>query len=246
MRVDKAGREDWIVGALALLLMIDLLELPWYRMGGGMVSGILLPSVSNTATGPPAAFIGVLAVLASLAVLLDLLVEHLSPDRDVPSIKGSRTLTRHALAIAAAVLIALKFVLHLTLIGNLAVGFWFGVVLAAALVYATTRARRHEPPARARTDAPARAQTDAPATARTDAPATARTDAPATPRTDAPARTRTDAPEPATHDQLPDEPGEPPEDGERREQTGEPESAETTDAAKPESAKTAETAGPES
>ncbi len=154
MTVDKASREDWIVGGLALALVIDLLELPWHTVGGGTVSGISLPSISDPATGPPAAFLGVLAVLATLAVLLDLLVQHLSPETSIPTIGDSRPFTRYVLAIAAAALIALKFVLHLGQIGNLGVGFWLGVVLAAALVYASAQARRHQAPAGASAETP--------------------------------------------------------------------------------------------
>jgi hypothetical protein len=154
---DRATRRDWIVGGLALLLVIDLLELPWHTVGGGTISGISLPSISNPGTGPPAAFLGVLAVLASLAVLFDLVFERLSPQTNVPSIGGNRSLTRYALAIAAAVLMALKFVLHLTQIGNLGVGFWFAAVLVAALVYATMQAKRDEPAPRASAEESARA-----------------------------------------------------------------------------------------
>jgi hypothetical protein len=147
--VDKARRVDWIVGGLALLLVIDLLELPWYTVGGGTISGISLPSISNPATGPPAAFLGVLAMLASLAVVLDLVFEYLSPATTIFSLGGNRSFTRYVLAIAAVVLLALKFILHLGEIRNLGVGFWFGAILAAALVYATKRARRDEPAPRA-------------------------------------------------------------------------------------------------
>jgi hypothetical protein len=150
--VDNVRREDWIVGGLALLLVIDLLKLPWYTVAGGTVSGISLPSISNSATGSPDRFLGLLAVLAALAVLFDLLFEHLSPDTHIPAINGSRTLTRCALAIVAALLLALKFIFHLTQIGSLGVGFWLGALLAAALVYATIKARQTEPPATARPD----------------------------------------------------------------------------------------------
>jgi hypothetical protein len=158
--VDKARREDWIVAGLALLLVIDLLELPWHTIGGVTISGISLPSISDPATGPPAALLGVLAVLASLAVLLDVVVEHLSPETSIPSIGGNRSLTRYLLAIAAAACIGLKFVLHLTQIGNLGVGFWFGAPLAAALVYATRKARRDEPQAGGRRSEPAASESD--------------------------------------------------------------------------------------
>lgn len=145
MNTETVRREDWVVGGLALLLVIDLLELPWYTIGGGTVSGISLPSISNPATGSPAAFLGVLAVIAVLAVLADLIFLYLSPDTDLPAIDGNRSFTRFVLASTAAALLALKFILHVTQIGHMGIGFWFGIVLAAALVVATHMGRRDEP-----------------------------------------------------------------------------------------------------
>ena len=133
------------MGGLAVLLVIDLLELPWHTVAGGTISGISFPSISNRATGPPDGLLGVLAVLATLAIVFDLLLEHFSPDTQIPSINGSRTLTRFALAITAAGLLALKFILHLTQIGDLGSGFWFGAVITAALVYATMKAWEANP-----------------------------------------------------------------------------------------------------
>lgn len=146
MSVDKARRVDWVVGGLALLLVADLLALPWYSVGGSVVSGITLRAVSETATGWPSAFLGVLAVVATLGVLIDLVLERLSPDTPIPAIHGDRAMTRHVLAVVSATLLALKFVLHLGVLGNLGVGFWLGAALTGALVYATMRARRAEPP----------------------------------------------------------------------------------------------------
>jgi hypothetical protein len=154
VNTDRVKREDWVVGGLALLLVIDLLELPWHEVAGGTVSGILLPSISNRATGPPDGLFAVLAVLATLAIIFDLLFEHVSPDTQIPAIEGSRTLTRFVLAGAAAGLLAVKFILNLNEIGDLGSGFWFGAVVAAALVYAAMKAWQAEP---ARTAGSARA-----------------------------------------------------------------------------------------
>ena len=125
--------------------MIDLLELPWHEVAGGTVSGISLPSISNRATGPPDGLFGVLAVLATLAIIFDLVFEHVSPDTQIPAIEGSRTLTRFVLAGTAAGLLAVKFILNLSEIGDLGSGFWFGAVVAAALVYAAMKAWQAEP-----------------------------------------------------------------------------------------------------
>ncbi len=154
MNTAGVKREDWVVGGLALLLVIDLLELPWHEVAGGTVSGISLPSISNRATGPPDGLFGVLAVLATLAIIFDLLLEHASPDTQIPAIEGSRTLTRFVLAGTAAGLLAVKFILNLSEIGDLGAGFWFGAVVAAALVYAAMKAWQAEP---ARTAGSARA-----------------------------------------------------------------------------------------
>ncbi len=146
------------MGALAVLLVIDLLELPWHTVAGGTISGISFPSLSDRATGPPDGLFAVLAVLATLAIVFDLLFEHLSPDTQIPSINGSRALTRFALAIAAAGLLALKFILNLDEFGNLGTGFWFGVVVTAALVYATMKAWEANPAPAAGADRPAGAE----------------------------------------------------------------------------------------
>ncbi len=145
MSTENVRREDWVVGGLALVLVFVLLELPWYTIGGGTVSGISLPSISNPATGSPAAFLGVLAVLGILAVLFDVVFEHLSPDTDLPAIDGNRSHTRFILASVAFGLLALKFLLHLTEFGHLGVGFWLGIVLSGVLVLVTLKARREEP-----------------------------------------------------------------------------------------------------
>lgn len=118
------------MGAVALALIIDLLFLPWFSFG----------PLSVTATGAPDGWLGVLAVLSAVALLADLAVERLSPAAPLPSLSGGRTQTRFVLAAVTAVFLALKFLfnIHWSLFGY---GFWVAVVLAAALVYLTVRAR---------------------------------------------------------------------------------------------------------
>jgi hypothetical protein len=127
--MDKLSRDDLIVGGLALLLVIDLLFLPWFSYG----------PFSLSATDAPDGWAGILAVLAAIAVLADLLIERLSPQTTLPNFGGSRTTTRLYLAIGAAVFVALKFVfnIHFSLFGF---GFWAGIVLTALLCVATLRA----------------------------------------------------------------------------------------------------------
>jgi hypothetical protein len=128
MRLDELSKDDWIVAGVALLLAIDLLFLPWFSVAG----------FSFSATDSPDGWTGILAVIAAIAILADVLIERLSPQTTLPNFGGSRTATRFRLAATAAFFVALKFILHIhfSLFGF---GFWAGIVLAAALFYATLR-----------------------------------------------------------------------------------------------------------
>jgi len=136
MDVSKFTRDELILAGLALLLVIDLLFLPWFDISVGI--GTFSVSATSSATGAPDGWLGVLAVLAALAVVADLAVERLDGP-ELPAIGGSRTGTRLALAGAAALFVALKFLFHIhfSLFGF---GFWAGVVLTVALVVLARRA----------------------------------------------------------------------------------------------------------
>src|SRR5579862_7170309 len=138
MKLDNIARDDWVLGGIALALIIDLLLLPWFDLSIGPIS------LTSTATGAPDGWLGVLATMAAVAVLADLAVERLSPQTTIPAISGSRTTTRFGLSLVAALFVALKFLFHIhfSLFG---IGFWLGVVLTAALVVVTARVRHEEP-----------------------------------------------------------------------------------------------------
>jgi hypothetical protein len=135
MSLDAVRRDDWLMGGVALLLVIDLLFLPWFDVSFGPIS------ITSTATGAPDGWLGVLAVLAAVGLIADLAVERLSPQTQVPAIGGSRAATRLALAGITALFVALKFLFHVhfSLFG---LGFWVAVVLTAALVLLTVKAHR--------------------------------------------------------------------------------------------------------
>jgi hypothetical protein len=132
MRSDALSRDDWIVGGLSLLLVIDLLFLPWYSIS------FFGHTATASATSAPDGWAGILAMLAALAVLADLLIERLAPQTTLPNLGGSRTATRHWLTNIAAAFVALKFVLHIHF-SWFGFGFYAAVVFTAALVYATLR-----------------------------------------------------------------------------------------------------------
>lgn len=138
MDLNKLTRDDWIVGGVALVTVIDLLFFPWFHFSAHI--GLVSVSASSSATGSPDGWLGVLAMLAAIAVIVDLGLERLSPKTELPSIGGNRATTRFVLAIATAVLMALKFLFHIHF-SYFGWGFYLGVVLVAALVYLTMQAR---------------------------------------------------------------------------------------------------------
>ncbi len=135
MNTQSITRDDWIIGGVALLLIIDLLFLPWFSISIGPFSADL------TATDAPDGWLGILAVLVAIALIADLAVERMSPQTTLPSLGGSRAHTRFILAAVIAVLVALKFLLHIHF-SQFGFGFWLGVILTAGLVYVSMQARR--------------------------------------------------------------------------------------------------------
>lgn len=157
MNIDNVRRDDWIVGGLALLLVLDLLILAWFSFGATVTVGSTSISVggSLTATDAPDGWLGVLAVISSVLILVDLGFEYISPQTAVPAIGGSRASTRFVLALATALFMALKFLFHLGHFSNLGVGFWIGAVLVIAMVFFTLQARNATAVAPPRSTGPA-------------------------------------------------------------------------------------------
>ena len=143
MNVDNVRRDHWLVGGLALLLLLDLLILAWFSFGGTVTVGSTSVSFggSLTATDAPDGWLGVLAVISSILILVDLVIEQVSPQTAVPAVGGSRAGTRFVLALATALFMALKFLFHLGSFSNLGIGFWIGAALVIALVYFAYQAR---------------------------------------------------------------------------------------------------------
>jgi hypothetical protein len=143
LHLEQLSREDWVLGTLAVLLILDLLVLPWFSFGATITigSGTLAIGGSATAVDAPDAFLGVLALLSCAFLVADLGFERLSPETRVPSIASDRATTRYVLACVAAGLITLKFLFHIGRFGELALGFWLAVLLVAALVATTRRFR---------------------------------------------------------------------------------------------------------
>jgi hypothetical protein len=143
LHLERFSREDWILAVVGLVLIFDLLVLPWFSFGATISVGSDTISIggSLTAVDAPDAWLGVLALLSCAFLVADLGFERLSPQTRVPSIASDRETTRYVLACVAAGLIALKFLFHIGRFGELALGFWLAVLLVGALVAMTRRTR---------------------------------------------------------------------------------------------------------
>jgi hypothetical protein len=119
------------------------LILAWFSFGGTVTVGSTSISFggSLTATDAPDSWLGVLAVISAVLVLVDIALERLSPQTAIPAIGGSRVTTRFVLAVATGVFMALKFLFNLDHFSNLGFGFWLGAVLVLALIYVAMQAR---------------------------------------------------------------------------------------------------------
>jgi hypothetical protein len=139
VNVENVRREDWILGGLAVVLVIILVAFPWFSLGFGPID------INLTGTDGPDGWLGVLAVIALLALIADLALERFSPQTHVPEIGGSRAMTRFVLAAAAAGFMALKFLFHLGHVGDLGWGFWVGAIVAGGLVFFAMQERANAP-----------------------------------------------------------------------------------------------------
>ncbi len=147
MHLERLSREDWVLGGLAIALVLDLLVLPWFSFGATISVGSATVSIGGSLAGvdAPDAWLGVLALLSCAFLAADLGFERLSPQTRLPSIAADRETTRFVLACVSAGLIAVKFLFHLGRFGELALGFWLAVLLAGALVALTRRSREARP-----------------------------------------------------------------------------------------------------
>ena len=132
MDLSKLSMGDKIVAGAGLLLIIDLLFLPWHDIDLGIIS------VTRRAIQSPNAFWGVLALLLTIALVAVVLLRKLStaklPDLPVPY--------RDAIffaAIAVLVLLVLKLIIETDALGF---GAWLGILLSAGLVYGAYTLRR--------------------------------------------------------------------------------------------------------
>jgi hypothetical protein len=120
----KLSREDWLVGGGGILLAIDLLFLPWYHVTIGLIS------VSAAATSAPDGFWGVLALLVTIAIVVDLGLALFSPQTQLPTTPLGREMTRCVAAGLVLLFLLIKLIDHTSYLG---IGVYPAFILAIAV-----------------------------------------------------------------------------------------------------------------
>jgi hypothetical protein len=128
----KLSREDGMVLGGGVLLIIGLFAFAWYSVGGGSVGGVALPSYTAAATSSPYAIWGILALIVTIAVVVDLALARFSPQTVIPTTQLGRDMTRVAACGLLLLLLFIKFIAH---VGDFGWGFFVDVILALLVSY---------------------------------------------------------------------------------------------------------------
>lgn len=128
MDLDKLSLSDKIIAATGIVLIIDLLFLPWHSIDLGPFGG----SVTRSGVESPNSFWGVLALLLTIAVVAVTLVRVLKPETKLPDLPVTWDRAIFFGAAATLVLLFLKLVMETDALGF---GAWLGILLAGGMTY---------------------------------------------------------------------------------------------------------------
>jgi hypothetical protein len=132
-----------------VLLVLDLILLPWHRITVGI--GLFGVTASRTGLESPNGWLGLLAALVAVAVVVRTLVSEFTA-AELPTLPVTWPHADLIAGIAVAALVALKLVAETS---YLSVGAWLAVPLAAAMAYGGYLRSRETPPQPASHDSPA-------------------------------------------------------------------------------------------
>lgn len=127
MDFSKLSREDWMVGAGGILLLIGLLFFAWYSLPSLTVGAVSVGGGSIAAVSSPYAIWGILALIVTIIVVADLALARFSPGTTIPTTQLGRDMTRAA---ACGVLLLLLFIKFISHVGSFGYGFFVDVILA--------------------------------------------------------------------------------------------------------------------
>ena len=124
-----------IMSLAGVLLVIDLLFLPWHRIELG------IGTVSRSGLQSPNGFLGLLAALLAAAIVVRVIVSEFTTI-ELPHLPVSWERADLIAAAAVAALLMLKLVLETSF---LSIGAWLAIPLAAALLYGGYQRSRETP-----------------------------------------------------------------------------------------------------
>lgn len=126
MDLDELTLSDKIIAGTGIVLIIDLLFLPWHSIDLGITT------FTRSGVESPNSFWGVLALLLTIAVVAVTLLRALKPETSLPDLPVSWDRAIFFAAAATLVLLVLKLVMEMDALGF---GAWLGILLAAGMAY---------------------------------------------------------------------------------------------------------------
>ncbi len=140
MDLKKLSTVDWIISVAGVLLVIDLIALPWYDFH------VYLYGASFSGVEAPDGFLEWLAVLIGLAMIGQVVLSKLT-SVELPQLGMPWARIKMIGGLAVLGLVLLKFVLHLHP-HYFGIGCWAAVILAAVLAYGGFMATKEALPSR--------------------------------------------------------------------------------------------------
>ena len=125
--LNKLTLGEKIVAGAGILLVVDLLFLPWHDIDLGFGLG----SVSRSATESPNGFWGLLALLLTIAIVVVLALRNFT-DTKLPDLPVPWPQAIFYACLAVLGLLVLKLVIEMDFLGF---GAWLGLLLAAGMAY---------------------------------------------------------------------------------------------------------------
>ena len=127
MDLDKLTLSDKIIAGTGIVLIIDLLFLPWHSVDVGPFGDYTRSGVES-----PGSFWGILALLLTIVVVAATLVRVFKPETKLPDLPVTWV---RAIFFGAAAVLALLVIKLITETDFLGFGAWLGLLLAAGMTY---------------------------------------------------------------------------------------------------------------
>ncbi|HEU5082272.1 MAG TPA: hypothetical protein VFU14_02950 [Acidimicrobiales bacterium] len=127
MDLDKLSLSDKIIAGTGIVLLIDLLFLPWHSVDLGP-----LGDYSRSGVESPNSFWGIVALLLTIAVVAVTVVRVFKPETKLPDLPVTWDRAIFFGAVATLAVLLLKLVMETDYLGF---GAWLGILLAAGMTY---------------------------------------------------------------------------------------------------------------